>query len=185
MASNVRPRFGNLHDARILGVRSQISLPIGINITLTRRPHNRTFWHQILQLNLRGPARFITYDILRLPRSGLIQRYALNFLVFFLSGCLHVATDMATSIPPNDSGAIRFFSTQALGIMLEDGAQEIFSRLGGKHGLSSRFLGYVWLVVFLSCSTAVWQYPAILVAKREDIVFRLGSFRSLGPPSQL
>lgn len=92
---------------------------------------------------------------------------------------------MAASIPPKDSGAMRFFCTQALGIMLEDGAQEVFRRFGGKPGLPSRLLGYVWIVMFLSWSTAAWLYPAILVTKREDIVLNLGSFRSLGPPGKL
>ena len=28
----------------------------------------------------------MTYDVLRLPRTGLIQRYTLIFFVFFVSG---------------------------------------------------------------------------------------------------
>lgn len=88
---------------------------------------------------------------------------------------------MGASIPIHDSGALRFFLTQALGIMLEDGAQEIYRRLGGKPDVLSRIAGYLWVVAFLSWSTAVWQYPAILVTKKGDASFGLSSFRSLGP----
>lgn len=114
-----------------------------------------------------------------------MQRYTFIFFVFFVSGSLHVITDMAASIPINDSGALRFFCTQALGIMLEDGAQEIYRCLGGKPRLLTRIVGYLWVLLFLSWSTAAWQYPAILVTKKEDVVFKPIAFRSLGPPRKL
>ncbi len=114
-----------------------------------------------------------------------MQRYTFTFFVFFVSGCLHVSSDMGAGIPTEDSGAIRFFCTQALGIMLEDGAQEAYRRLGGKPGFFTWIVGYSWVLAFLSWSTAVWQYPAILVTKKEHVVLRLSSFRSLGPPRRL
>ena len=79
---------------------------------------------------------------------------------------------------------MKFFTTQVLGIMLEDGAQEIHRRVRGgtTTALWSRIVGYVWVVAFLSWSTAVWQYPALLITKKEDIVFKPSAFRSLGPP---
>lgn len=90
---------------------------------------------------------------------------------------------MGASIPLSESGALRCFCAQALGIMLEDGAQEVYRRFGGKPGLLSRIVGYIWVLAFLSWSTAAWQYPATLVTKKEDVLFRLSAFRSLGPPN--
>lgn len=146
--------------------------------------HNSKFWHQNLQLNILGPARFITYDILRLPRKGLLQRYTLIFFVFFATACFHIVSDLGASIPPSDSGAVRFFCTQALGIMIEDAAQELYRRSGGRSGLLSRLIGYVWVLAFLSWSTAAWQYPALLITKKEDVVFGLSAIRSLGSPAR-
>lgn len=161
-----RPAFGSLLDA------------------YTVRGFWGKFWHQNLQLNILGPARFITYDVLRLPREGLIQRYTLIFFVFFASGCFHTVSDIGASVALNQSGALRFFTTQALGIMLEDGVQEIYRcmRGGTKPALWSRIVGYAWVLAFISWSTAAWQYPALLIAKKEEAGFRLDAFRSLGTP---
>lgn len=60
--------------------------------------------------NIKGPAEFITYDLLHLPRIGLIQRYTLIFFVFFVSGCFHIILDLGASIPPSQSGAMKFFT---------------------------------------------------------------------------
>ena len=121
---------------------------------------------------------------MHLPRTGVIQRYTLIFFVFFVSGCFHIVSDLGASICPSQSGAIQFFTTQVLGIMLEDGVQEIYRRIrrGTTTALWYRVVGYVWVLAFLSWSTAVWQYPALLITKKEDTVLRLSAFRSLGPP---
>lgn len=121
---------------------------------------------------------------MHLPRTGVIQRYTLIFFVFFVSGCFHIVSDLGASISPSQSGAIQFFTTQVLGIMLEDGVQEIYRRIrrGTTTALWYRVVGYVWVLAFLSWSTAVWQYPALLITKKEDTVLRLSAFRSLGPP---
>ncbi|KAM0801166.1 membrane bound O-acyl transferase family-domain-containing protein [Usnea florida] len=160
-----RPAFGSIQDA------------------YTVRGFWGKFWHQNLTLNLLGPARFITYDVLRLPRTGLIQRYTLIFFIFFVSSCFHLVGDLA-SIPSSQSGALRFFTAQACGIMLEDGVQEIYRRIrgGAKPALWSKIAGYFWVLAFLSWSTAAWQYPLLFVAKKEEAGFRLGAFRSLGAP---
>lgn len=91
---------------------------------------------------------------------------------------------MGASISPSQSGALQFFTTQVLGVMLEDGVQEIYRRARGgtTPALWSRVVGYAWVLAFLCWSTAVWQYPALLIMKKEDVVFRLSAFRSLGPP---
>lgn len=114
-----------------------------------------------------------------------MQRYTFTFFVFLVSGCMHLITDMGASIPISESGALRFFCTQVLGIMLEDGAQEIYRRVRGKPGSLTRIVGYLWVLAFLSWSTAAWQYPAILITKKEDVLFRPIAFRSLGPPRKL
>lgn len=159
-----------------------------MNHTKTNIIFHSKFWHQNLQLNLEGPARFATYNVLRLSKGTLIARYTLVFFIFFISGCWHILTDLGSNLPPSQSGALRFFCTQALGIMLEDGAQEFYRRLASKRqslkaDILRKCVGYVWVLAFLSWSTACWQYPAIRIAKREDTVLGWSDLRSLGPPS--
>lgn len=104
------------------------------------------------------------------------------FFVFFLSGIMHIASDLGKNVPLRQSGALRFFCTNALGVIFEDGAQEIFRRLnGGKDSgrLWSRVLGYVWVVVFLSWSTACWQYPYSRIMRWEDKILAPDALRSL------
>lgn len=143
-------------------------------------PQSSKFWHQNLRNNLEGPSRFMTHNVLRLPRGSLPARYSCIIIVFFLSGMIHIASDIAMNVPLKQSGALHFFATNALGIMFEDGAQETYRRLSGgrvSDRLWSRFLGYVWVVVFLSWSTACWQYPQMRIKRWDD---RFLHFRVLG-----
>ena len=43
----------------------------------------------------------------------------------------HVTSDLGASIPLSQSGAFLVFTTQALGIKLEDGVQEMYRRIRG------------------------------------------------------
>ena len=107
-----------------------------------------------------------------------------------MSGCLHVGTDVGAGVMPSQSGALRFFLTQAFGIMFEDAVQEVYRRTRGQQKFSkmqrfwAKAVGYVWVLLFLSWSTAAWQYPAMRVVKREENVFALSALRSLGPPAR-
>lgn len=58
-------------------------------------------------------ADFVTYATLQ-------HRYLNHFLNFFISGLLHALIDVACGLPWHESGAIQFFCTQLLGIVLED-----------------------------------------------------------------
>ncbi len=147
MAPCIRFHSRCVYIAKILGVGLlHIKPPSPLPLELTHDCNESEFWHQNLQI------------------------------VFFISGCLHSVSDMSASLPPRDSGALRFFCMQALGIMLEDGFQNMFYRVGGQSGFLSRAIGYVWVLLFLSWSIAVWQ-------KKEDVVFKMSALRSLGPPN--
>lgn len=74
------------------------------------------------------------------------------------------------------SGAPRFFVTQALGILLEDIVRVQWRHLQLNKRDSNmqkmllrirRRLGYLWVLVFLVWSTPVWVYPAIAVNRGE------------------
>ena len=60
-----------------------------------------------------------------------------------------------------EAGSLFFFLLQPLGIMLEDAWLDLSRdvtvlRPGGS---GRRFLGYLWVVMFLTWSTPLWFYP--------------------------
>jgi len=67
--------------------------------------------------------------------------------------------------PWQESGALRFFVMQALGIIIEDAAQGIFrgvkrqTRSPGRPEGWKRTLGCVWLLCWLVWTTPDWNYP--------------------------
>ena len=66
--------------------------------------------------------------------------------------------------------------------MLEDDAREIYRRLnGGRYpkGSWSRVIGYVWVITFLSWSTACWEFPRMRNRRFEDKILEYGVLRSL------
>ncbi len=122
------------------------------------------FWHQNLRAMVEGISQFVTHDVLRLPKRTIVARYSNIFLAFFLSGLIHITSDHGMTLPPGESGAIRFFLTQALGTVLEDAFQAAYYYVSGKNRsarvpLLHKLVGYVWLVLFLSWSTPAWSYP--------------------------
>lgn len=47
-----------------------------------------------------------------------------------------------------------YFLLQGLGIMAEDGVQEVYRRCGGKPRWWSTTIGYIWTVVFQASTTS-------------------------------
>jgi len=139
------------------------------------------FWHQFFRQTFSSPSNYLAHVILRLPSTGLVQRYVKILTTFFISGLLHLAVDLALGMSFSESGSVPFFLTQALGIILEDGVQAIYrSRSKDSAGtddreppLWARVLGYFWLVVFMAWSTPIWSYPAIRRNQESILPFSL------------
>ena len=142
------------------------------------------FWHQAFRNNFEGPSRFISHEILHLRRGSLAARYSFIFFVFLISGVLHMASDIGLNVPPSESGAVRFFCTNALGIMLEDVVQETSRSFNGSERpdrLWAKLVGYLWVLMFLSWSAPCWQFPQMRVMNCEDRRLKYGTLRSLVP----
>jgi len=110
-----------------------------------------------------GISHFVTHDVLRFPKRTIVARYSNISLAFFLSGLIHIASDYGMTLS-YESGAMRFFLTQAFGIVLEDAFQAAYYYVSGRERsakipLLHKIVGYVWLVLFLSWSTPAWSYP--------------------------
>ncbi|KAG8408625.1 hypothetical protein J3458_019650 [Metarhizium acridum] len=129
------------------------------------------FWHQFLRWPFTSTANYLTRDFLRLPRPSPMERYLNIFLVFLLSGLLHVMVDSVQGVLPSQSGAMTFFPLFTLGFMIEDGIQEAWKRLRVskethradlRTTLWQRTLGFIWVITWMSLTS-----PPYLFASRQ------------------
>lgn len=64
-----------------------------------------------------------------------------------------------------ESGSMRFFCMQTIGIMIEDAVHAMFkSVVGSKEGKRNGvvdLLGFLWLLAWMSWSMPVWIFPSI------------------------
>ncbi|KAI1919138.1 hypothetical protein LOZ65_004579 [Ophidiomyces ophidiicola] len=125
-----------------------------------------TTWHQQLGRSLVAHSDYITYNVLRVPKTNrILVRYLRVVLVFTISGLLHVLTDSALDIPFQESGAVDFFLTQTLGIALEDMVFAINRSQNESPPPWQRpiylTLGYLWTASFIVWSAPVWIYPSM------------------------
>ena len=129
-------------------------------------PMTRTFWHQYYRSTLEGLSGAMPHDILCLPHSGLVIRHTKRFFVFFFSVCMHIAFDVGAAVEVRH-GAIKFCYTQVLSIIIENTVQAQWSHIqisqqGGycKAANWKRWVGHIWVLMFVVWSTPVFQYPA-------------------------
>ncbi|KAF3940854.1 hypothetical protein ABW19_dt0206861 [Dactylella cylindrospora] len=127
------------------------------------------FWHQTLRWHFSKPASFITHQVLRLPKEGLVQRYVNIFFVFFISGCMHA--NQSYMLGMGQIGAVReliFFCAMPVGIMVEDGIQWLFRSQKVRKGEEEegfvwwkRAIGYVWVWGLLVWLAPLIDYPKL------------------------
>lgn len=124
-----------------------------------------SFWHQGARQKFLAPANFLASSVLRVPKGTLLARYTVLSLTFIISGAHHQLGDVASGVPWEEAGAMRFFVMQAVGIIVEDTVQGIYRWLMGQERTAAkptrwkRALGFMWLLVWLIWTTPVWVYP--------------------------
>jgi len=122
-------------------------------------------WHQTMRQFLTANGDYFVDSILRFPR-GLVSRYTRLTLSFAISGVIHLAMLYEHGLTKDEAGSIDFFVIQALGIMLEDlvqaAALKFFPRMDRR---TKRWIGYIWIMVFLLETTPIWYYSRVLHAK--------------------
>lgn len=100
--------------------------------------------------------------MLGLKRGGIVARYVNVFLTFAVSGLLHVAEEYGTGVTLAQSGSMRFFCTQALGLMFEDAVTAlVHACFGRKKRRWTRVVGYVWFVCWMAWTSPSWLYPKL------------------------
>lgn len=122
-----------------------------------------------------SPASFTTNSVFGLRRGTLVSRYTGLFLTFFFPGLIHAMTDVAEGFARQQSGSLRFFCTQAVCIIIEDGIRTMYRwALFDQKKASflqpfNKVLGYIWVVIFMVWSTPIWIYPSLYANRGEDM----------------
>lgn len=131
---------------------------------LTGTPLYSRVWHQNNREKTSVPVRYMVQNVLYLPKESYLGRQLSFCLVFLLSGFLHSTIDLSAGISWHESGAMRFFCTQALGIWTEELVRALCVGLyDGVRPLPrwTVLLGYIWVVLFLSWSWPAYMYPML------------------------
>ncbi|KAK7961880.1 membrane bound O-acyl transferase family-domain-containing protein [Apiospora aurea] len=129
--------------------------------------HSSTFWHQTNTHRLNAMSSFLLHDVLRLPRGTKPVRYLRIWMIFLISGLMHVAIDFASGIPLGSSGAMKFFSIQPLGVAIEDTFLSIYrymlpqSTAHQPARLWQRCVGWVWLGLWMAWTAPAYLYPVM------------------------
>ncbi|MCJ1284350.1 hypothetical protein MMC26_003681 [Xylographa opegraphella] len=141
-------------------------------VKLTQLNNRSIFWHKLQQQKMSGPASFLTYRILRLPPRTQVSQLTHLFWTFFISGLMHTFSDLGRGIPWKQSGALQFFLTQVVGIMIEDAVKKALRSMSGARKATAasrmtRGIGYLWVAAFLVWSVPVWIYPFMYIDRGE------------------
>ncbi|KAI1212104.1 membrane bound O-acyl transferase family-domain-containing protein [Annulohypoxylon truncatum] len=120
-----------------------------------------TFWHQTNTHRLHTFSSFFIHDVLRIRKNTKLARFLRVWVVFFISGVIHVAIDSSAGIPVQDSGALRFFLIQPLGIIVEDVVGPYLSPLTSEYRIVQRCLGFIWVGLWMAWTAPGYLYPII------------------------
>jgi hypothetical protein len=136
------------------------------------------FWHQTNTHRVSALSHFFVHDVLRFPRGNKVVSYLRAFTTLFVSGVQHLVIDLSAGVSMKDSGAIRFFCTQLVGILIEDVVIASWRKYEGHQSgvgvkgsqnhntpLWQRTIGIIWVAVFLTWSTPSYLYPLMYRAK--------------------
>lgn len=102
-------------------------------------------------------------SVLRIAHHTTVAYVIRLVLVFALSGAVHVGLDLGFALSIAETGAMKFFILQAVGMLLE---QAMWSALqfvgcGGGFGKAGRLIGYLWVCAFLALTAPMWVVPII------------------------
>ncbi|KAF2691970.1 hypothetical protein K458DRAFT_482614 [Lentithecium fluviatile CBS 122367] len=118
------------------------------------------FWHQINARKFSSISHYTVHQLFHLPRGTLVARYLRILVAFLSSGVMHLIDDFASGIRFGNSGAMRFFLTQGLGMVVEDIIIKFYhSSTITMPRLMEKSIGYLWVSLFLIWSVPAYMYP--------------------------
>ncbi|KAF1962570.1 hypothetical protein CC80DRAFT_589074 [Byssothecium circinans] len=164
---------GVYHICALLAVRAGISEPsewppfygeAGEAYTLRR--FWDVFWHQTNSRKFSSIAHYSTHVLFGLPRGTKFAQNTRILIAFMSSGIMHLVDDIASGVSFHDSGALRFFLVQALGMIVEDSVLRAYHLLIPSSRLrlsntAARIAGFLWVAAFLVWSVPAYMYPML------------------------
>lgn len=163
MAAILRIYSGCIFFEKLLEVCSHTFLTKTELSRLT--PKYSICWNQINTRKFLSFASYFMTDCLRLPAKSPLRPYLRVFIVFLISGVMHLLIDIASGIDIRDSGALSFFMVQIVGIAIEDIYRKTksqfcrFTTSRLRHW--ERLVGYVWVLTFLTWSVPAYLFPIL------------------------
>lgn len=122
------------------------------------------FWHRLVYRSYTSYGKFISLNVLRLPRKSMTGKLFINGFVFVLSGVVHAVTLRQLGFTCGAMSEVRFYSSHYLAILAETAIQAAFKRLTKGYrvnGVVMKAVGYLWVFGFLFYSVPKSQYPKI------------------------
>ncbi|KAF2499668.1 hypothetical protein BU16DRAFT_279495 [Lophium mytilinum] len=160
---------GIYHVFALLAVSSGISEPSewppfygSVRAAYSLRAFWNIFWHQTNARKFSSISHYTVHNVLMLPRGTTIARYLRVVAAFMSSGIMHLLDDLSSGVSVHDSGAMRFFVAQALGMIIEDSITRVYGSLPKRAKLSrllERVVGFIWVALFLTWSVPAYMYP--------------------------
>ncbi|ORY10122.1 membrane bound O-acyl transferase family-domain-containing protein [Clohesyomyces aquaticus] len=147
------------------------------------------FWHQTNTHRVSSMSHFLIHNALGLQRGKILSRYLRGFTTFLISGVMHLVIDISAGISARDSGAVHFFATHFMVIVMEDTVIALWRYIFRKAKTEAsgpttlqRLLGMGWVIVVLTWSTPIYLTPMMYRAKEgfEDSVVPWSIVRALG-----
>ncbi|CAG8896927.1 unnamed protein product [Penicillium egyptiacum] len=189
LVANLRLLF-----AMIYGVLATVSVLLNFNSPKDWPPlfgsmrHLRTFsirsfwgkyWHQLLRWPL---VTISTYIRQRLSLCNSVSRHVQSmtdlFLIFCLSGFLHLLSAVYAGVPDSLGAIFLFFITVPLLIMLEDAYRV---RVGGTtHSRRMDTLGFLWALAWLYACVPWFAYTALRLPVNKNAMMPFSFVESFG-----
>jgi hypothetical protein len=120
------------------------------------------FWHQTNARKFSSISHTLVHEVLGLSRGTLIARLLRILAAFASSGVMHLLIDLSSGISFRDSGAMKAFIAQALGLIIEEIVMSIYQRLPRHARFAENWekaLGFTWVALFLTWSVPAYIYP--------------------------
>jgi hypothetical protein len=125
------------------------------------------YWHRLVYRSYTSYGKWISKNILRLPRNSIVGKMFINFYVFAMSGTAHAIAVRQLGFTCGFWEEIGFYCNSFLAILIESLVAKTFSTTMRGYRLNrtvSKTLGYVWVFTYLFASLPKNQYPKLWCA---------------------
>jgi hypothetical protein len=122
------------------------------------------FWHRLVYRSYTSYGKFLSLNVLRLPRNSIIGKLFINGFVFLLSGLVHGITMRQLGFSCGAMSEIRFYCSHYVAVLAETVVQAAFTKLSRGYkvsGVVTKTIGYLWVFGFLFYSVPKSQFPKI------------------------